>query len=236
MDSLQTNGTQPEPHGADGAIDDGALDDEAGGDTSDDAVRAEATDSESGGEVSADAARDRDRELIRRWQGGDHESGLELIQNYHSYFHSLCWSQGVISEEERLDLYQEVVARLLKVLPGLELRSSFAGYLRRVFITARRESRRHTSALPLQEELAGAAPTGSDPATGAEILGAVGKCRDQLDARERRAFDGRIFEDRSFRELALEMKVALGNLHVIYHRARAKMRTCLEQKGFALDD
>ncbi|MCA8962753.1 MAG: RNA polymerase subunit sigma, partial [Planctomycetes bacterium] len=60
----------------------------------------------------------------------------------------------------------------------------------------------------------------------------VEECSERLSRRERSVFVARLLEERSFDEIAGSHDVSIGNLHVIYHRVRSKLRECLERKGF----
>lgn len=196
--------------------------------------------------ISAEAALERDRALVSAWREGDSASGLALLDHYRRYFTSLCWRYGVRREEEQLDLYQEVLARLLRQLPTLRLESSFAGYLRRVVHTAQRELLRRTEGVPeLPPAIAAErsakfrggdpvdpSPSPDDRLEQREIVGAVEECAETLNDRERTIFEARLYERFDCETLCRMVEVTLNHLHVLYHRARQKMRDCLARKGF----
>ncbi|MEM7166880.1 MAG: sigma-70 family RNA polymerase sigma factor [Planctomycetota bacterium] len=174
---------------------------------------------------------ERDRALLRAWRNGDRDSGDRLLAHYYRYFLSLCWQRGVVREDDQLDVFQEVVVRLMKVLPGLRLQTSFAGYLRLVVRTAIRSCRaRWPEAVAEDLDIAVEAPAAAVEQR--EILLAIDDCSQLLDEREGHVFQMRMHEEKSFAELGSELGVSVGNLHVIYHRARQKLRQCLERKGF----
>lgn len=175
---------------------------------------------------------ERDRQLVEQWRDGNTGRGEELMAHYHRYYLSLCWRYRIKSEDDQVDLYQEVLIRLMRVLPNLTLKSSFAGYLRRVFHTAVRETRTSTHLAPIHEGIVNDGPDPDQPVRDQEIVAAIEECSEGLNDRERSVFSARMIEEKGFTDIASVLKVSLGNLHVIYHRARSKMRRCLEQKGF----
>lgn len=184
------------------------------------------------GDLGDVPAVERDRLLVAAWRSGDRKSGERLLELYHRYFLSLCWRYGIGNEEEQLDQYQEVLIRLLKALPKLELQSSFAGYLRRVFHTAFRQTRSRVKPVAIDEEALPGESEGLRPVEQQELLAAIDECRARLDHREAVVVQRRLIEEISYQEIAQELGLSLGNLHVIYHRARTKMKSCLEKKGF----
>ncbi len=186
--------------------------------------------------ASSAAALERDRQLLREWQAGDSERGLELVRHYHPLFRRLCREAGLGTQEQMLDLYQEMLLRLLRVLPNLALQESFGGYLRKVIRTSLRELRRPDWVTPssLDDELATQEPSPSRVATDHEHGEAIRACRDELEARERRLFDGRLVESLSFSLLAQELGVSLDHLYVLYYRVRKKLRACLLRKGIVV--
>ncbi|MEM7261483.1 MAG: sigma-70 family RNA polymerase sigma factor, partial [Planctomycetota bacterium] len=135
-------------------------------------------------ETELESPLERDQRLLAAWRDGDADRGEALMAHYHGYFLSLCWRYGVRTEEAQLDLYQEILVRLLRVLPRLEISSSFGGYLRRVFHTAVRETKplAPTPSLPEGAELAGATP--SREVEDQEIVAAIEECSEGLADRE----------------------------------------------------
>ena len=181
---------------------------------------------------SASSALDRDRRLVELWRSGDLDCGEELMSHYHGYFLSLCWRYRITNEEDQVDLYQELLIRLIRALPKLELKSSFAGYLRRVFHTAFRETRTSSQLAPIHDGIVHHGPDPDRVVRDEEIVAAIEECSERLNDRERDVFTSRVIKERDFAEIADTLRLSIGNLHVIYHRARSKMRECLDQKGF----
>lgn len=122
--------------------------------------------------------------------------------------------------------------RILKALPGLEIKTSFGGYLQQVFISVLRDKARGPRIAPLEGDHEDRGTAVDDAMDGAEILAAVTDCEGQLNGREARIVEARLHEGVSFSELAAELEVTKENLYVIYHRARQKLRECLKEKGF----
>ena len=177
---------------------------------------------------------ERDRGLLRAWREGDAASGYELMEHYLPYFRSLCFRAGVHDADAQLDLFQEVTLRLLQVLPRLRLEQSFAGYLRRVFTTARRSATPSRSGQPLPE-VVDARPA-DDPVDTAETWSALAYCLERLAERERDVFDRRVLNEERFSTISRDLGVTLNHLYVLYHRARQKLQECMQRKGFDLGD
>ena len=182
----------------------------------------------------------RDRALLERWrlevqaeERRRSSAGETLLGHYHGYFRSLCWRYRIVDDGEQAELFQELVLRLLRALPRLELESSFAGYLRRVFHTVWRETREKNPSYALVEDPEGRRSPLPAPER-REIIAAIVDCSDALTERERTVFRDRIEESVSFPEIAEKLGVTLNHLYVIYHGTRRKMRECLERKGFGL--
>lgn len=203
----------------------------------------------------------RDRAALNAWRSGDSSRGLELLDAYRPYFMALCSRYGVRREDDQVDLYQEILMRLLRQLPKLELKSSFGGYLRRVFHTAYRETRRaqSRSSPATESSRVGSLPSGSLPSGAVgqsvafgvggaepvdrgpapderlaqhEILFAIEECSGELEEKERFLFEARLNDQIESSKLCEMMQVTANHLHVLYHRVRQKMRSCLSRKGF----
>ncbi len=176
----------------------------------------------------------RDRCLLRAWQRGDEEKGLELLSHYEAWFLSRCRRYGARSEEEQLDLYQDVVLRILTRLSRLRIESSFGGYLRQVLVSVLRERKeKATRGTPIKNEPRDRRESPMAAVEKDEFWEAAAECEGGLTESEVRVFAGRIFETTSFADLATKLGTSLGNLYVIYFRARRKMRRCMEGKGFS---
>lgn len=153
------------------------------------------------------------------------------MEHYRRFFLSLCWRYGVRDHDERLELYQELLLRLLRALPKVELQSSFAGYLRRVFHTTYRRTRSR-SVSELKEEAVAGTEDGMRPVEQQELRAVIEECQEGLESREAYVFHRRLHEEAPYQEISETLGLTLGNLHVIYHRARTKMQQCLKKKGF----
>ena len=58
-------------------------------------------------------------------------------------------------------------------------------------------------------------------------------CLDELPSRQREAFSLRVLDDRPSEEVTQILSVKANNLWVMLHRARARLRDCLEKRWFA---
>ena len=176
---------------------------------------------------------ERDTQFLDSWREGDWDAGLDLMRLYYRYFLSLCHGSGVNSDEERTDLFHDVVMRIHKVLPTLSIDRSFAAYLRRVFLTAVRV-RNTRRAEPIPADVADGARSPAQSLEGKEILAAILDCAETLGDREKTLFHARHFENHRLADIADEQGLTLDHLYVLYHRVRKKMMACLDRKGVRL--
>lgn len=178
----------------------------------------------------------RDRQLLKEWQEGRRETGLELILNYHGLFYSLCRRLGIKTADDQEDLYQQMVLEILMVLPKLQIERSFGGYLRKLVLSLVLRRRDKPPLVPLASDVrAPRRDSPADKAHGQELMDAILYCQGRLEEKEAEVFEGIIHERKTCLQLTSELELTPGNLYVILHRARTKVKECLKEKGFALD-
>lgn len=182
--------------------------------------------------VKVDAAK-RDARLLELWRADDWDAGLELMRLYYRYFLSLCHGYGVNGDEERADLFHDLVMRVHRVVPTLTIERSFAAYLRKVFFTAVR-ARRPRVQERVPDDLADREVSPTASLERSEMLAAILECSETLNEREKTLFEERHFQERKLAEIAEQQRVTLDHLYVLYHRVRKKMMACLERKGVRL--
>jgi RNA polymerase sigma factor (sigma-70 family) len=176
---------------------------------------------------------ERDRALLAAWKARDQQAGEELVGHYHLFLLRLCSKAGLRSKEDQEEICQDVMVRIMEVLPKLKIEVSFSRYLERVFISVLSRRRKPAfAALPAQVS-GGEDPP--DPIEGEEIQFAILNCEKKLKKNESFVLKARIFEKASYPAIASSLKMNIGNLYTIYGRAREKMRICLKKKGFGLD-
>jgi RNA polymerase sigma-70 factor (ECF subfamily) len=179
-------------------------------------------------------ALNRDLALLRRWNAGDRDAGMELLDHYSALVRLVAFRLGVRDQQGLLDLYQDLVLRVLEALPSLPERveTSFAGWLAwQVRDLAQKRARRLQPASALPEgELAGS----SDPADRAATWDAIQSCRDKLPDRERAVFELRYLEGLSLQEVAGRVQSNANAVAQSVFRLVRRMRACLRTQGYEL--
>ena len=70
-----------------------------------------------------------------------------------------------------------------------------------------------------------------DSAMESEVLPALQRCLDGLPESQRQAFVLNIIDEQKSEEVCKTLQVSSTNLYVLLHRARLRLRDCLEKKG-----
>jgi RNA polymerase sigma factor (sigma-70 family) len=169
----------------------------------------------------------RDLELIRAWQAGDRAAGATLLDHYRNLVFRACQRCGVRGEDDVLELWQDLVARILSHLPGLEqrVRSSFAGYLIwNVRDLAPRYRRRSSASVPAEPMI--------DPRATEGVWEAVQHCWEQLPPREHHVFELRFLQGLALGEVADHVGSNANAVAQSIFRLTRRMRACLEGQGF----
>lgn len=168
----------------------------------------------------------RDRALIDAWVGGDPEAGMTLVENYRGLVYRACVRFGVRGDEDVLDLWQELMVRVLGHLPTLaaRVRTSFAGYL--IFnvrdLAVRYRQRPETESPEPAFDRRGAH----------DAWDAIQHCWDELPPREHRVFELRYLQGHSLGEAAVILGSNANAIAQAIFRLGHKMRACLEGQGF----
>lgn len=186
-----------------------------------------------GGDPAAELARDLD--LVRRWQAGDHDAGLELLDGYASLIRVVAFRAGVRQTPDLLELHQDLVVRLLDRLPTLaaSIESSFAGWLAwQVRDLAKR--RRVRQASPAGAVVPGPEPVAADPREAAAVWEAIRNCQQRLPDGEREVFELRYIDGLSLPEAAARLASNTNAVAQSTFRLVRRMRACLGAQGFEL--
>lgn len=177
------------------------------------------------------AALDRDRALLARWQAGDHEAGVELLDHYAGFAHQLLRRLGIAAGD--LDeCWQDLVLRVMEHLPGLpeRLRTSFAGYLawqaRDLVRTWRRRLARQAVAIETSPA------TASDQTPRTAFWEALHRCADRLPPREREVFGLRFLDGADLGTVATRLGSNANAIAQAVFRLVRRLRDCLQQSGF----
>jgi RNA polymerase sigma-70 factor (ECF subfamily) len=70
-----------------------------------------------------------------------------------------------------------------------------------------------------------------DSAIESEVLPALQRCMDALPESQRQAFALSVMDEQKSEEVCKTLSVSATNLYVLLHRARLRLRDCLEKKG-----
>jgi RNA polymerase sigma factor (sigma-70 family) len=129
------------------------------------------------------------------------------------------------------DLTQSVWVTFLRVVPRFEGRSQvrtfLLGILRREARRARDKAGRASSVDPAQVEQREVARSGELGA--GELARAVDACVGELRAKERRAVELKLLEERETSAVSRQLGISSNYLGVLLHRARAHLRHCLAE-------
>jgi RNA polymerase sigma factor (sigma-70 family) len=181
----------------------------------------------------APPAIERDLDLIARWQQGDTAAGVELMDHYAGLVRLVARRCGVRGDRDLLDLWQDLLVRVLQHLPDLEQRvhSSFAGYLAwQARDLAAKFRQRRPAAVQAAEPVA----LPADPAERSEFWQAVLLCEQALPPGEQRVFALRFREGLGLGEVADRTGSNANAVAQSVFRLVRRMRACLQGRGFGL--
>ena len=74
-----------------------------------------------------------------------------------------------------------------------------------------------------------------DSAMESEVLPALQRCLEALPESQRQAFTLSVMDDQKSQEVCKTLDISATNLYVLLHRARLRLRDCLEKKGIGTD-
>jgi len=189
---------------------------------------------------SPESVEERDRRLLHAWQGGDADSGGELLRAYQPLFFQLSARRGIRSTEDLLDLQGEMVLELCKGLDRLWVRTGFASCVHWAWKSAVKRflsGRRRSASSDGFESLA-VAPGGLPEAAleRDELVAALIDCAESLDTTEFEVFSARVLEKQPYAVIESRLALRAGALRTRYHRAIRKLRDCLASKGMDSSD
>jgi RNA polymerase sigma-70 factor (ECF subfamily) len=182
-------------------------------------------------------------DLIRMAQSGDMNAFTELVQRHDREVFALA-ARYVQSAEDAKDIYQEVMMKVFRGLPGFQFRSEFSTWVHRitvnVCVTHRKRSRRalHVSLDPDVNHAAGADATTmelrskdggpDDVAMNADTADHVRRALQDLSPRQRMVFTLRHYEGRSLKDIAHMLVCTEGTVKRYLFMATHKMRDQLQ--------
>lgn len=176
----------------------------------------------------------RDILALRKWRGGDRDSGMELLANYEQYFYQVCMRFGVKRNEEIEEVYQEVVIDLMERLDGLadQIEKSFAGFYSWRIRNAILRLRKKTASDGVALEDAGT----THDANSLETWEGIERCWERLPPREHRVFELRYLQELSLKEIAAVLESNVNAVGQAIFRLSKKMQECLSRSGFGEDE
>ena len=171
-------------------------------------------------------------ELVARVRGGDEEAFRLIFDRYSRPLLSFVYD--MVGERELAeDLTQETFVRAYKGLAGLRDEARLSTWLFSIAKNVARESlrtrRRHSGHVEIDDEETVFEPHDERPTPSAELLdkelsGVIQKALLKLDEDKRLVFTLKIFQQRSYEEIAEITGFSIGKLKTDLHRARAEMR------------
>ncbi len=183
--------------------------------------------------------------LLERLRRRDPEALAEAVRDHARPLYRAARALG-FAEPEAEDLVQDVFTIFLEKLDGFEgrsqLRTWLFGILHRKAMERRRAAWVDDRADPIDEVFESrfdANGKWSRPPADLERLfqskelgQAIRGCMDGLPANQREAFVLREVEGMETDEICKILDVSVTNFGVLMHRARARLRECLESKGW----
>ena len=164
---------------------------------------------------------DDERALIRRAQGGDHDSFLALLARYDRHVMSVVY-RFTCDQYDREDLYQEVFLHSFRSLESYRFRSSFQTWLYRLAL--------NRCISYMKKRVPVAEPRDEDAAAPAvdwerrEKLRTVERALGRLDGPQRICFHLHYIEDWGVGQLAELLDCREGTVKSHLDRARKKIR------------
>jgi RNA polymerase sigma-70 factor, ECF subfamily len=185
-----------------------------------------------------------DYELIRRAQAGDMGAFSELVLRHDRAVLALA-ARYVSNAEDAKDIFQEVLIKVYRGLPGFQFRSEFSTWVHRITVNvclsyrARSRARRHISLDADQGDpenpdgslhhLASEAEGPDRQAANAQVTAMVQRGLGALSAQQRMVFVLRHYEGRSMKEIAQTMHCAEGTVKRYLFTATRRMRKELRE-------
>ncbi len=148
-------------------------------------------------------------DLIRRAQNGDQVAFAELVQQHDRTVFALL-ARFVRSAEDAKDLYQEILLKVHRGLPGFRFQSEFSTWLHRIAVNtclshrSRRSPLRNatdgTAGTDPEEDIPSGDPGPDEAAMAGETATRIHEALSALSPRQRMVFTLRHYEERTIRE------------------------------------
>lgn len=197
-------------------------------------------------EAFGDAARQADMALVTACQEGDDTAFEALMRRYKDRVYAVLY-RFLGNREDALDVAQEVFLRAYRGMADFRGEARVYTWLYRIAVNLARNRVRDrgrkgrdqaTSLEGLEEAAPGAAQaaaadcdTPREHAQRGELQAALEACLEQVPDVYRLAFVLRIFDERSYEEIADALECPEGTVKSRLNQARRLLRACLEQNG-----
>ena len=173
-------------------------------------------------------------ELIRRAQNGDHVAFAELVQQHDRAVFALL-ARFVQSSEDAKDLYQEILLKVYRGLPGFRFQSEFSTWVHRITVNtclSHRARRRiepaiHEGASPEEQDTPSTDATPDEAAVASETAERIHGALQGLSPRQRMVFTLRHYEGNSIKEIAATLRCTEGTAKRYLFDATRRMREAL---------
>jgi len=161
---------------------------------------------------------------------------LELIEKHQGILHRICWAYARV-EEDRRDLFQDMLLQLWRSFATFRGQSSFATWAYRVALNAALLFRRKAARCPDlsqggEEEIDSLSVEAAPPEEGVEMLR---QCIRELPALDR-AIVLLHLEDRSYDEIAEITGLSRSNVSVRLVRLKEHLRCALKARGLGKEE
>lgn len=178
-----------------------------------------------------------EKELIVKAQAGDMGAFTELVQRHDRNVIALA-ARYVNNAEDAKDIFQEVMIKVYRGLPGFQFRSEFSTWIHRITVNACLTHRRRPKSLlhlPLDpgtgreektnvQELQSHEREPDQTAIDGDTAEFVQRALAALSPRERMVFTLRHYEGHSLKEIADALRCAEGTVKRYLFTATRKMR------------
>jgi RNA polymerase sigma-70 factor (ECF subfamily) len=172
-------------------------------------------------------------ELIRRAQNGDQVAFAELVQQHDRAVFALL-ARFVRSADDAKDLYQEVLIKVYRGLPGFRFQSEFSTWLHRITVNTCLSHRDRRGAHGDQSAWASVSVQDDDPpspeatpeesAEASDTARRIQQAMQRLSPQQRMVFTLRHYEGRSMKEIAATLRCAEGTAKRYLFDATRRMR------------
>ena len=177
-------------------------------------------------------------QIIAKIRGGEPDLYRQIVETYEGPVRAVVAAM-VPDPNVTADMTQEVFVIAYQRLGDFQPGTNFLAWLRAIARNvAQNERRRWYRRRALEDrfeaEVAQQVETQVDQLVEElpeDLLNSVKDCVTHLEGKSRRLMDGFYFEDYSVQELATLLKISVGSVKVILHRARHAVGSCLQKKG-----